>query len=152
MSNVSQCQLSERPPQDEWELVSRADAHTSDKPLILWDGSCGLCFESVLWLKKRDQDQFVATPYQLAPTPPMSRELETACAEAVHIITPDGRVLRAGRAVLFALSALGYRRSTRLLLTPPFIWLVEIGYRLVADNRHHLTRWIRPILRREAYK
>ena len=148
MGNVSQCQLSERPPEDEWELVSQSEGHTNEKPLILWDGSCGLCFESVLWLKKRDDDHFVATPYQLAPSPPMTKSLESACAEAVHIITPDGQTLRAGRAVLFALSAIGYRQSTRLLRTPPFIWLVEFGYRLVAENRHYLTRWIRPILRR----
>ena len=147
MSNTAQCQLKDQPPPDEWALVSQFPYDGEPKPLILWDGACGLCFESILWLKRRDRDHFLASPFQLAPQPPITPELAEACEEAVHIIQPNGEVLKAGRAVLFALATLGYSKSSRILGTPPFIWLVEIGYRLVAQNRHRLTRWIRPILR-----
>ena len=52
----------------------------------------------------------------------------------MHVITPDGRVLRAGRAALCALEQVGWRRTALALSTPPLIWAVEIGYRVVADN------------------
>lgn len=148
MSNQAHCQLNERPPEEEWRLVSQFQQTGEPKPLILWDGACGLCFESVLWLKKRDEDQFIASPFQAVPEPPMTPALARACEDAVHILQPNGETLRAGKAVLFALGRIGYSKSARILRTPPFIWLVEIGYRLVAQNRHRLTRWIRPILRR----
>ena len=148
MSNNAQCQLSDQPPPEEWSMVSQFPHEGEPKPIILWDGACGLCFESVLWLKKRDNNQFIASPFQLAPKPPMTPELALACEDAVHIIRPSGEILKAGRAVLFALTSLGYTKSTAILGLPPFIWLVEIGYRLVARYRHLLSHWIRPILRR----
>ena len=148
MSSNAQCQLKDQPPPHEWDLVSQFPHAGEPKPIILWDGACGLCFESVLWLKKRDSNQFIASPFQLAPQPPMTPALALACEEAVHVVRPNGEILRAGRAVLFALETIGFTKSSRILRTPPFIWLVEIGYRLVAQNRHRLNRWIRPILRR----
>lgn len=65
----------------------------------------------------------------------MTPELREACTRAAHVITPSGRVLRGGRAVLFILHGLGYRRAARLLALRPGVWAVEGGYRLVAANR-----------------
>lgn len=70
----------------------------------------------------------------------MTPALHRACARAVHVVTPDGRVLRAGRASLFVLERIGYRRQARLLTVPPLIWAVELGYRLVAANRPFFAR------------
>ena len=53
----------------------------------------------------------------------------------MHVITRDGDVLRAGRATLFVLQALGWRPVARLLSVPPLIWIVELVYRIVASNR-----------------
>ena len=70
----------------------------------------------------------------------MSAELATACARAVHVITPDGRILRAGRASLFVLDAVGWRRLAGILGRRPFVWGVEIGYWIVARNRGLFSR------------
>lgn len=67
--------------------------------------------------------------------------MEAACAEAVHVLTSDGRTLRAGRAVLFILEVLGYGPLARLFARRPLIWGVEAGYRLVARYRHLLARF-----------
>ncbi len=72
----------------------------------------------------------------------MTPRLRRACARAVHVITPEGRVLRAGRAALCALEQAGWRRTTAVLSTPPLIWAVEIGYRLVANNRPFFGRFL----------
>lgn len=70
----------------------------------------------------------------------MTEALQAACAEAVHTISPDGRVMRAGRAALWIMAELGWPRLARLLGTWPFIVLVELGYRLIANNRPLLGR------------
>jgi predicted DCC family thiol-disulfide oxidoreductase YuxK len=79
-------------------------------------------------------------PYQDAPSPPMTDALREACARAVHVITADGRVLRAGRAALYVLSHIGWGRFARFLAYPPMVWFVELGYYIVARNRKLFSR------------
>lgn len=72
----------------------------------------------------------------------MTPALYAACSRAVHVITVDSRVLRAGRASLFVLAGVGYGWQARLLGRRPFIWAVEWGYRLVADHRDFFARFL----------
>jgi len=81
-------------------------------------------------------------PYQEAPSPPMTPALYEACKRAVHVIKSDGTVLRAGRASLFVLEQIGWGWAARLLMLPPFIWAVELGYALVARNRSFFARFL----------
>lgn len=71
----------------------------------------------------------------------MTEELSRACARAAHVVCPDGTTLRAGRASLHVLAGLGWRRTARLFSLPPFVWLVELGYWVVARNRHFFARF-----------
>ncbi len=72
----------------------------------------------------------------------MTPALYAACARAVHVVTADGTtVLRAGRAALFILEQIGWGWKARLLMRPPFIWAVELGYRIVAANRPFFARF-----------
>ena len=70
----------------------------------------------------------------------MTDALRVACAAAVHVITPEGKVLRAGRASLHVLGRLGLRRTAAALSIPPLVWLVEVGYSIVARNRPLFSR------------
>ena len=79
-------------------------------------------------------------PYQTAA---ISEELRRACARAVHVVTPAGRTLRAGKAILFVLNGLGYRRMARILARAPLLWVVEAGYVVVATNRGRLGLLVR---------
>ena len=109
--------------------------------LLLWDGDCGFCRRSVLWAERRDTNHaFQAVPYQQAPSPPMTPELQAACGRAVHLLTPDGRMLRAGRACLWVLERIGYPLLARVLALPPLVWAFELGYWLVARNRKLASR------------
>jgi hypothetical protein len=81
-------------------------------------------------------------PYQEAPESLVGPELRRACAEAIHVIKPDGEILRAGRAVLFIYEELGYRRLARVGAAPPFVWAVELGYGIVARNRRFFSRFL----------
>jgi len=71
----------------------------------------------------------------------MTPELAAACADAVHVVKRDGTVLRAGRATLFILEQLGWGWGARLLTYAPLIWGVELGYRVVANNRRFFARY-----------
>jgi predicted DCC family thiol-disulfide oxidoreductase YuxK len=114
---------------------------TQPRAFLLWDGSCGLCGRAVAWVERRDAGgAFQAVPYQDAPSPPMTPQLAAACARAVHVVTPDGRVLRAGRASLHVLSHTGHPLLARVLALPPLVWAVELGYWLVARNRQLFSR------------
>lgn len=113
----------------------------AERDVILWDGECGFCRQSVLWVKRHDEgDHFDAVPYQKVPSPPMTPELREACARSVHVITPAGDVLRGGQATLHILERIGFPRSARLLGHAPLSWLVEAGYQVVSRNRKVLSR------------
>jgi len=60
----------------------------------------------------------------------------------VHVITTEGKVLRAGRASLYVLERLGWGAFARFLTYPPMIWLVELGYFIVARNRRFFGRFL----------
>lgn len=108
---------------------------------IVWDGNCGFCRRAVAWAIGRDRDRcFEAVPYQELPDPPLTPALAAACRDAVHVRTIDGRWLRAGRACLFVLARIGWPRLARLGALPPFVWGVELGYRIVARNRPFFSR------------
>ncbi len=109
--------------------------------LLLWDGDCGFCRRGVQWAERRDTGHsFRAVPYQQADSPPMTPELRAACSRAVHVVTADGTVLRAGRACLWVLERTGHRLLSRALSLPPLVWAVELGYWLVARNRRLASR------------
>lgn len=117
---------------------------TSARHWLIWDGQCDLCVRSIAWVRKLDRRaQFQAVPFQSLPPELQVQVNHAMLSQGVHVITADGRVIRAGRAVLFILEQLGYRWVARMLSLPPFVWLVELGYALVARFRKRLSRWFR---------
>jgi predicted DCC family thiol-disulfide oxidoreductase YuxK len=72
----------------------------------------------------------------------MTPALYAACARAIHVVKSDGTVMCAGRAALFILEELGWGGTARILALPPFLWLVELGYALVASNRKFFSRFL----------
>lgn len=116
---------------------------TNGTHLVLWDGECNFCRRVSYWVQRANRDRSLQTcPYQECPWPPMTPELASACEKAVHVLTADGRTLRAGRAALFILKRCGFGFIARLLRLPPFIWGVEIAYRIVAGHRDFFARFL----------
>ncbi len=73
----------------------------------------------------------------------MTPVLREQARKAVQVITADGRQLSAGRAILFALDEIHWHPSAvRLAARRPFIWLVELGYWIVARNRPIFGRFL----------
>lgn len=111
-------------------------AKGEERAWLLYDGDCGFCTRLAEWVAERDRGRKLRVEaYQGAPSPPMTHELRTACAEALHAITPGGRVLRGGDATIFTLHALGWRGPARVLWLSPLRELTGFGYRIVAKMR-----------------
>ena len=72
----------------------------------------------------------------------MTAELREACQKAVHVITAEDQVLRAGRATLFILERIGWKRSARVMGWIPFAWGVEGTYRCVANHRGFFAKFL----------
>jgi predicted DCC family thiol-disulfide oxidoreductase YuxK len=73
----------------------------------------------------------------------MSPSLYAACEQAVHVITADGRVIKAGRAVMFILEEIGYSCwFVRPFTWPPLVWCTELGYRIVANHRSFFSKFL----------
>jgi len=70
----------------------------------------------------------------------MTAALYEANRRALHVVTREGTILRAGRACLFVLGQLGYRWVARIFALPPLSWAVELGYRMVATHRSFFAR------------
>ena len=109
------------------------DAGGDGRAWLLFDGDCGFCTRSAAWVERRDRARRLrVTPYQQAPSPPMTPALFAACAEAVHAVTPEGRTLRGGDAAIHVAGALWGRPLAATLAVRPLRDAIALGYRLVA--------------------
>lgn len=69
-----------------------------------------------------------------------AHKLGLACKAAIHVVTRDGDVLRAGRASLFMLTHTRWPRLGAVAGRRPLIWCVELGYWILARNRMLFSR------------
>ncbi len=112
----------------------------NERHLVLWDGECGFCRRCVTWLQRTSAaDRLECVPYQQAAAT-LPDDLAAACERAVHVVSRDGDVLRAGRAILFIAGEIGWQRSSRVLARAPFIWIVDWLYAVVARHRSIFSR------------
>jgi predicted DCC family thiol-disulfide oxidoreductase YuxK len=109
---------------------------------MLFDGDCGFCRR---WIRRwreitRGAVRFV--PYQeaLASFPEVT---EGQCEHAVQLIFPDHRVYSGAHAVFKVLTlGGGYSWALRLYERfPPFRWMAELLYGIVARHRPFFSRF-----------
>lgn len=112
---------------------------------LLYDGDCDFCREWATWLTFHDREQrFRICPWQVVTGPPMTPLLRIQAQRGVQILTSDGRQLSGGRAVLFALQEVAWHPTlVAMLRHRPFVWLADLGYRVVAANRPRFG-WLVP--------
>lgn len=113
---------------------------------VLFDGDCGVCSWSAEVARRMDRDHlFIIEPYQMFDESELMRfgiNYEK-CSRAVQFITRKSRVYAGAFGVNYFL----WRRSpwwlaVVLIYAIPVLLLFEvIGYRIVADNRHRISRW-----------
>ena len=111
------------------------------RPTLIWDGDCSFCRRWIERWKKLTGDAIDYQPYQRIADklPGISR---AQFAQAVYLAEPDGRITRAAEAVFRSLALAGRQRYLLRLYAhvPPFRWLSEFAYRIVARHRGFFDR------------
>ena len=113
--------------------------------LVFFDGNCGLCHGSVLFLLAREPEgepklrfaPLAGTTFKERLPEKRRRDLP----DSLVILSPEGSVYFRGRAVRRLLDHLGgVWRAMGLLLRIVPLPLLDLGYRCVAAMRHRLFR------------
>ncbi len=111
------------------------------QPVLLYDGDCGFCRRWIARLERWDVRSRIrcvpaAERSGVAGLPPIS---ETALQQAMHLVTPDGRVHAGGLAMTAMLPYLPGGSVLRLLFRVPGVQAITNRvYRWVAEHRHDL--------------
>jgi predicted DCC family thiol-disulfide oxidoreductase YuxK len=112
----------------------------AERPIVLYDGTCGLCHGSVRWLLRHERDHELTFAPLQGPTaeslrarwPEIPRTLESV------VLIADGRARLRSKAFLYAARHLhapwcwGYA----LRWLPAFV--LDLGYRVVARIRYRV--------------
>lgn len=111
--------------------------------LVLYDSDCPLCtfqMKTITWLDWFNRVDLVPIkdPRAREAAPDLTRE---DLLEAIHCVTPEGRIYRGARCIRF----LGFRLPLLLpiglfLWIPGVIWVAEKFYMWVSRNRLVLSR------------
>lgn len=111
------------------------------KPVLVYDGECAFCRVSVARWQNVTGD---AVRYQSVAdaTPNLSSQQCTACAQAIHLFMPDGKVYRGAHAVLRTWVTAGRRRWLLWLYeqVPGVAVCAEAIYRFVSTHRMKLKK------------
>ncbi|MFH7597365.1 DUF393 domain-containing protein [Streptomyces racemochromogenes] len=109
------------------------------RPTLVYDGDCGFCTASVLFVERRLRPDCEIVPRQFADLSALGVPPERAAYEVLWV-TPSGRVYGGARAVAKILlrAGRGWAPLGALLMLPPARWVAHVAYRLVADNRHRM--------------
>ena len=111
--------------------------------LVLYDGECPMCvfqMKVLSWLDWRNVLSLVplSDPRAHEIAPEITRE---DLQEAIHCVTPGGRIYRGARAIRFVGMRLPLLVPVALFLwIPGVISIAEIVYRWVSKNRLLLSR------------
>src|SRR5689334_10434572 len=108
-------------------------------PILIFDGRCGVCTRSVMWLIRHAVQPFRALPYQAIDLGPYGLT-ERDGKRAAWWVQEDGRKERGHLAIASALEQTrgAWRVVGHALRIPPVRWAAAIGYRLVARWRRFL--------------
>ena len=112
---------------------------TPAKPIVLYDGECGLCHRSVKFLIKRDRGQLLYAPLQGETATALKQRFPEIPETLESVVLVDGdRVHLRSKAFLYVARYLTrpWRWAYHLRWLPAF--LLDLGYRVIARIRYRV--------------
>src|SRR4051794_15767055 len=130
--------------------AAATSARTRARLAVLYDGDCGLCTWAAGRIRRWDRhgrlDVIRLQDLERLAPPDVARLVRGRRLETeLHVVHPaTGLVASGGAAVLEIASRLPGGSLVRLARSaPPARWAIDLGYRIVARNRHRIGRWLR---------
>ena len=109
-------------------------------PLVLYDGTCGLCAKSVRWILDHERDHMIVFAPLQGPTAQLARERYPHIPASIDTVVYvcDGRAHLRSKAFLHAANHLRapWRWGYALRWFPGFV--LNIAYRIVAALRYRV--------------
>lgn len=115
---------------------------TSDKHIILFDGDCGICNKTQMWILKKDKSgRFDIHPYQFFDYK-MLGLTEEEVSSSVYLIKNDKKYKKS-KAVFEILKSLPgiYGIMGFLLSNPVIVFLSNPFYNIIARNRAKISKF-----------
>jgi predicted DCC family thiol-disulfide oxidoreductase YuxK len=111
--------------------------------LVLYDADCGICTHSARRLRRLDRGRRLdLVPLEAAAGLPDAPPL-AVLRDALHVRDASGRWASGGAALVRIGRELPVLRPAALVAGLPGVRrLVEPAYRVVARNRHRISRWL----------
>jgi predicted DCC family thiol-disulfide oxidoreductase YuxK len=108
----------------------------------VYDGDCGICRDLVGRVRQRDRaGRFRFVPYQDEAALRATGVTREQATHAMYLVTDEGVRWSGGQAVARVIEDLPRGRFVgRVMRLPVLRQLLGLGYRLVADNRHSVSR------------
>ena len=132
--------------------VTRAGGDERPPLVVLYDRDCGLCTASARQLRRWDRGgRLELLSLQDAIRSDSDRPVLAAAVRgrplfaALHVYDEATGAIHAGGSAALAIgAALPGGRIVRVLSAlPPFRWVIDVGYRVIARQRHRIGRWLR---------
>ncbi|HEU0164213.1 MAG TPA: DUF393 domain-containing protein [Thermomicrobiales bacterium] len=113
---------------------------TTGKLTLLFDGNCGFCTRTVLWVQAKDtQGRIDVIPCQVAVRNGTHDVSEGDCGKSIWAFTAEGHVEGGAQAAaLVASELMGRRWPVQVAKLPVIKQSLDLGYRFIANNRHRL--------------
>jgi len=112
-----------------------------EKPIVTYDGSCGICAGNLKWLYRLDTlKTFDALPYQTENLRALFPHLKLEqCEKAMHLVFPDGRTYTGTDAFREVFLRMPLMFVVGLMISiPPLPWILRKLYPVLARNRYRL--------------
>ncbi len=122
------------------EAAGAPEAALPEAPLVLYDGTCGLCAKAVQWILRHERDHVILFAPLQGPTAALARQRYPQIPASVEsvIYIAEGRAYLRSKALIHAARHLEapWRWLHALRWLPGFV--LDLGYRVVAAVRYRL--------------
>jgi predicted DCC family thiol-disulfide oxidoreductase YuxK len=112
-----------------------------EKPVVIYDGTCGICAGNLKWLRRLDWlKKFDDMPYQAAELARMFPHLNTEeCEKAMHLVFPNGTTYTGADAIrkVFLRMPVTFPAGA-IMSVPPLPWMLRKLYPVLARNRYRI--------------